>query len=648
MKKMLFLLFSIVLFVFISQVDVKANSLDSTIEILEKGIGNDSYLANDGYEIVSGSVNWNEVGNYYVTYIDDYGSILKKEYRIIDDENDTYFIENNQFREVENRNLFNFEDIYHINSNSYYVISNYQIENPTAQDQELVCISYFEDDILLWDYTYSKYSRYNFATLNNDNLIVCAQVYNENNGYIKSIVLFEITKERRIINVKEVSCNYSCFARGLYLYDGYIYLVTNTSGNDLDYKNIKQNKINQIVIFKINYTNFNIVSHYLLDYRDDFIVLDCCFFNNKMTISVSFPYGKEENGINYTNCIYELNTMFDYEKKYYYNLINFDYKGHVITNNDVCIYGINHNINDYCIDILYLNDSVINKNILLDLDEGYYINDLKLVNIDGDNIYFNINSKINNFGFNLGYVCVNKNNGCKYFYNFEESNYMIKFNNLNNNLIRIYYRNGKIVYDQSRLINIQSYNYNTSNYTKKIKTVNINGVGLVPNNYIENTNYEVFGKYYDVVKFVDFNNQKIFLKNEIYVSHNANVNHKEKYQKGFIVTFNGVGLLNGNEINSNYKIDDIGKYLLVIKGENEEEVAIDFEIKDFVNHNDVKKQSDLIIKQASIYSGTVNNEDLLSYDNNLIKIDNFDKVIPICLSILSLGILSFILMRKKI
>ena len=180
--------------------------------------------------------------------------------------------------------------------------------------------------------------------------------------------------------------------------------------------------------------------------------------------------------------------------------------------------------------------------------------------------------------------------------------------------------NGKIVYDQSRLINIQSYNYNTSNYTKKIKTVNINGVGLVPNNYIENTNYEVFGKYYDVVKFVDFNNQKIFLKNEIYVSHNANVKNKEKYQKGFIVTFNGVGLLNGKEINSNYKIDDIGKYLLVIKGENEEEVAIDFEIKDFVNHNDVKKQSDLIIKQASIYSGTVNNEDLLSYDNNLIKI----------------------------
>ena len=64
--------------------------------------------------------------------------------------------------------------------NSFYVISNYQIEEPTGPDQEKISVIYYEDYQYKWEYRYYKYSRYVSGCLNNDNIVITGLVYNEN------------------------------------------------------------------------------------------------------------------------------------------------------------------------------------------------------------------------------------------------------------------------------------------------------------------------------------------------------------------------------------------------------------------------------------------------------------------------------------
>ena len=252
-KKITFLfivLFALLLF---CNFKAQANSIiELPCEYVQIGIGDDSILQEQNLNYVSGFVDWKKEGTYTITYNDRLNNIYKKNIIVISDEKEQFFLTSKEEQVINFNNIEEVQDVFYINETSYYIISNYQQPDQSYFDQEKVSVTYYENNQYKWEYRYHKYSRYFKAILNNDNLIVSGMVYNENNNYIQSIVLFEITKNRQIIKSREITSSQSCFIHGIHLFENSLFLVTSTSGNGYDYENYKND-----YEFICNYT-FNI------------------------------------------------------------------------------------------------------------------------------------------------------------------------------------------------------------------------------------------------------------------------------------------------------------------------------------------------------------------------------------------------------
>ena len=81
MIKKFFLFIFFVCFLFL--INIKVNGEQLTMlpkKYVQINIGDDSLIEEDNLEIVSGVVDWNKVGNYYITYKDRLDNIYKKEF----------------------------------------------------------------------------------------------------------------------------------------------------------------------------------------------------------------------------------------------------------------------------------------------------------------------------------------------------------------------------------------------------------------------------------------------------------------------------------------------------------------------------------------------------------------------------------------
>ena len=224
-KKMLFIFFVLFIFVFVNVVTVKGETIvELPKEYVQVGIGHDDLIFEDNLTVTSGYVNWDLEGNYTITYNDRLNNIYKKEFVIIEGIDNQYLLSEGKEHVVPFSNIDEIIDVFYINDVSYYIVSNYQEEDPTAPDQEKICITYFENDKFKWEYRYYKYGRYNYGYLHNDNLIITGLVYNADKNYINSIVIFEITKDRQIIKTREIASDKSCYFHNLvYIYYNLIY-----------------------------------------------------------------------------------------------------------------------------------------------------------------------------------------------------------------------------------------------------------------------------------------------------------------------------------------------------------------------------------------------------------------------------------------
>ena len=128
----------------------------------------------------------------------------------------------------------------------------------------------------------------------------------------------------------------------------------------------------------------------------------------------------------------------------------------------------------------------------------------------------------------------------------------------------------------------------------------------------------------------------------------SNIKHNEVYQKGQILNFNGEATLNGVAINNNFRVNEIGNYLLIIKGENNINSSISFEIKQLTVCNNDRDVDNFRIEKVENYNKV--KEDT-SYINNTITLENKNKyeiIIPLILSVCILCIVTFLFVRKKI
>ena len=67
---------------------------------IEEGVGNESYLYQENYTVISGVVDWYREGTYNVTYEDSFNNIYNKKYIIIPKNDSYYFITKQNENEI--------------------------------------------------------------------------------------------------------------------------------------------------------------------------------------------------------------------------------------------------------------------------------------------------------------------------------------------------------------------------------------------------------------------------------------------------------------------------------------------------------------------------------------------------------------------
>lgn len=647
MKKLIFFIFCLVALFLFFIIKVNAETIyyleDKFIEI---GIGNETYLQEKDLILQSGTVDFNKEGKYVITYKDNNNTTYKQNVNIIPNK-ETYLLSNGNYNELEIPNNHNIVDIFYINENSYYLISNYQIEDPTYYDQENICVMYYENYEYKWEYHYLKYSYYKSGFLKDNNIVITGVVYNENNNYINSIVLFEITKDRQIIKSKEIKSDKTCTVHGMHYYDNYIYLITDTSGNQFDYKDYKRSTINNVVIFKIDYNTFQIRDGYCEERLEDYRIQDVSFYENKITFNASLKENIIVSGATITNVIYEYDETLELKNTYPFSTKYNDYLGYQITHSEICFFAIDRNINDKCVRIQYLNKGVINKNIYLELENEYPINRVEVVNINGLDLYLNIKYDDITFQYDLGYCKVNSINGVVYYTHTPVKQRALKAKISNGELIKTFYENDKLYSQKQSLIEITTIENPSKDRLVKGKIVYVNGCDTDVNIVYSDVDYKVFGTYTQIKLHTANTKNKFYLSELIEVYFDSNIINDETYQTGYIIKFNGEGMLNGEYITSDTSLNDIGSYRLVITGHNNEKI-LNFTISDLTINHTERETNNLELLDQENYITKYKDESYVNTNIDIKPKNRSAELIPFSLSILTIGILSLILLRKKI
>lgn len=643
MKKIL--IFISFIFIFLLSFTIKLNAQGVTIlpkTTIEVGVGNDEYLVEENLERVSGVVDWKKEGNYTIYYRDYSQNIYEKTYTIIPKNNNQYFINKYKENKIDVQLYNEVVDIFYINEHSFYLVSNYQVPDPNLQDQEKINITYYENYEYRWEYRYNKTSRYISGQLYNDNLVITGTVYNESN-YVNTIVIFEITKDRALIKSREIKSDKSCYCHGFNVDNDYVYLIASTSGNQYDFEKIKSDNKNRIVLLKLSYKNFQIIDGVVEESVDDFIIQGVSFYERRITFNVSFKINVDY----YTNCIYEYNDLLMFVDKYYFSLLNIDYLGYQVTGSELCFYGINHSKNSNCVYIQYLQDEVENKYLILDLQNQYSINQVKIINVSDNDIYFSIRNKKGKEYINLGYCKVNSYNGIIYLNHTPEFIQLTSSKVYNNKLINTYYKDGILYTREIQLIEISLIDYSFNYYSGTRKELFVNCERIYRNRYNITSDLTKYGKYKDVYQFIDYNENEYFLEEEVDVHLQINIDNDETYQKGYKLTFNGEGILNGNIIESDYIINDIGKYQLVIRG-NEKEKILNFSVADMTINEIERTTIDVEINSITKYTKLYEDKSFENITYNFINSSHNDFIIPLSIIIFTIGIVLFVCVRKKI
>ena len=379
-----------------------------------------------------------------------------------------------------------------------------------------------------------------------------------------------------------------------------------------------------------------------------FSIVSCSFYQTRIAINVNLKEKYISKNFEYDSCIIEIDNELTEVNRYYYDTSDKEFKTFAITSNDICIFYIDNNSYPKKIVAQYLNDEVIYKKIPFELETNYIINDVKNVSIDGNDIYLSINYIGYVDSTYLGFLKVNSFEGVDYYYNEEKKVNYLTTNLCGKSIFNWYYTN-----KSNNEISLKSYNI-LSYKTKKLETyhknttykdVYFNFKKLSKNETEDTEQFKIFGNYESIDVF-KLDNVSLFFKRKDEVRLQVNVLENDIYEPGYKVEFNGTGFLNGEEINTGFIVNDIGKYLLAIYGINNEKEVINFEIDD-LTINPISNNYNFKIKDIEIIK-TVKVNDLVKTMNINIENQSNASALPVFLSILILGVLSLFFMRKKI
>lgn len=612
-------------------VPVKGQAVEEDINnklvIIEGGVDND-FFELDGYVIIQNNVNSMEVGTYEIVYqsLAD-GMLSTRIVEVISKTNKEYF-------NIDTCTIETFKDYPMILEKSVSLTESEQILmvryiTDSSKDIGHLYMYYIKNneiikEILLF---YNQKIKVNDLIIDGDDFIVIGEIWNS--LYANYDIVFVVCDKNGFRKCNEIMGGSSTDTglTGIVLEDSYLVLGVTDSTDQLFEGNKKANGF----VLKIDKTTYEILN---VEYNKDYLTAQDIKFIKQTYLKLLII---DEN----TLYIDELSESGKVLKE---NKISFDDKVKVL---EIC--GDEDKIK-----------VVLEKNNQIEIGvidtKGYQKTNVLNNSLKVKGVQF-FNQRIN--------VLYEIEEGCKLevydeeFKKIYEKDILNTFDNLDNlimhghTLIESLESNNKIkihYFDYLKVLTIGKLEIDSEDDYHDYLVI-VNGHKVFHNQYlsVDLVESNIFGKY-DVTYYFDAEIDLIMSKN-VQVKTTCELVENSIYDKGLTINHNGALYLNNQKIESGYRIDEEGDYVLELVGKNNLSKTINFKVKDLSLHPEIKEEKELNLVDIKITTSDYQNEDLVcnfieSNNNNNNNINNqwdFMYMIPV---LLTMG-LGFIIIKFR-
>lgn len=132
-------------------------------------------------------------------------------------------------------------------------------------------------------------------------------------------------------------------------------------------------------------------------------------------------------------------------------------------------------------------------------------------------------------------------------------------------------------------------------------------------------NINMFGDY-NLIYYLESDNLDIMYNHKIKVTNNLSITNNQTYDVNVKLTFNGIGILDGNVIESGYIVEDIGEHTLKLIGKDNIEYIYQFNIQKISPNKEKKERYNEELNQFNEY--VIEQSEDYSYQN--INMENGD------------------------
>lgn len=534
-------------------------------------VGNDykELLEYDGYEIISGGVNFNSEGNYYITYMNkETKETLTKKVSVIN----TNRVFEKAYFDIEEFNIlsnnYDIIDVFEYNS-CYYFLEEEKLNETNIN----IILTKVENEKVI----FSKVVKENIDGSVNNIQIDDSGIYISgiaySNLYNYDLYVSRVSFDGVLENENIIIGNSLDLLKGSFISGEYIYLYGNTKSNGGMFEGIREKEDSLIV--KINKNLLQVEKLFInsCPYINEFNF--GCVYEDKVYLIEQYVSTEDNLIVKYRTHVYDQNlnllNIYDIVNSYFLTPLNL-----LVTNDRIMFltYQYNPIIEKYSSCIFEIENDGKTKLIYeyVEYEENLRLND----------IYISEDNKIL-----LLFYDINNNGGLLLSLDKKDILFTLKIENTGEPIKLQNKSFGYISFDR-KIINI-------SNIMVKDNRVLINNETIATSNEsIINEDFSIYGNYTN--EYIHETKDIMFCYHEnIYIESDVSILDGGVYDKNLKLEFNGYGKLNDKSILSGYVIEEEGTYVLDLIGKDNIHKTYRFEVKDLSSLELKKKVQNKLI-----------------------------------------------------
>lgn len=622
-KRIIYGMILIFIAIIVSSNDVFASTSDNIDQTLVCVVGNDysDLLEYDGYEIISGKVNFNVEGDYYLTYMNQKTKeTINKKVSVINEKR----IKDKPYFKISKTNILssnnNVVDVFEY-LGSYYFLEREQINETNIN----VVITKVQNNKV----QYSKVIKENMdgsvsnIFIDDTGIYITGMIYSQKYSY--DIYICRASLEGNIENENVIIANDIDVLNGAFTSGDYIYLYGDTKSTDGVYKGIRQKEDSMILKVDKNLLQpekVNVNSYSMINTFTNGVIL-----NDKIYLVEQYVSIDVETRVKFRVCVYDqdlkLINICNIVNSYMLTPMNL-----VVTNEEIMFltYQYNPIIEKYS-SCVFKIDKDGNAKLIYEYVE--YSNEnirLQEIKINSKNRMLLLFKDINTGGATLMSV---ENKNIIFILKIDNSDYPIKLKN-----------NGRgfISYDKE-IVDI-------SYIILKEDSVIIDGENKqISSKSKIHQDFSIYGNYINEYAYENEDICFCYHKN-IYIETEVSIKDKGVYDKNLKIEFNGIGTLNDTSINSGYIIEEEGIYTLDVIGKEGVCKTYKFEVKDLSKTNVDRKIKNRIINFNEIEKEVKTNAKI-NIENNVETKKKINYYGFLLIPLILILIMIILVMRKK-